>query len=70
MLKWHNRNGNICVGSVLKTNHKQHGVIRTIKPGCGMVEALWNNGEYHGYMRWIKQDGTHGSAVYRRGRKD
>ena len=66
---WNNKYGNLCIGTVLKDNKQQHGVVRTIKPGYGMVEAQWYKGEYHGYIRWIRKDGLSGNAVYKRGRK-
>ena len=66
--RWNNKYGNKCIGTIAKdTSQRQHGIVRTIKPGYGMVEAQWCNGEYHGYMRWIRRNGQSGTALYMKG---
>ena len=57
--------GLIKVGDVDKP--VMHGIVRTVIAGGGLFESQYNNGQEHGFSRFIQPDGSYWIGNYNQG---
>ena len=66
---WKEDNGQNFYGMAVKTKKKAHGIVRIVVPGVWVGECQYKDGQFHGFMRSIFNNGSWVTGCRKNGQK-